>query len=516
MPVRAAVAGVLLLATVLYLKDLDKAPVYIGWDEARFALQGYAIATTGHDLNGHAMPLFFHNTDPLVPSDTSPIYWQPFLIYLIAAVLRVVPLSEWAVRLPVVALAMLNVWLMYAIARRIFANPWYAVLAAFMLALNPTHFIFGRMASDYFCPQTFALLWFWCLLLCVQTDRRWLPAATGLVLGAGMYSYIASWIVMPFYLAITAVVLWIYRKPARDYVALGAGFVLPVLLLIPWIALHPNMLRDTWRGYAVVTSLKLSERVALYWDYFNPSYLFFAGGSDPMWATRRAGVFLLAAIVLLPCGIWSICRGSPSIARIVMLVGFFFAPVPIVATLPEASSYAVARALLAVPFGVLICAAGVEWLVTERGRAGAIVAALLILSLPIQFAGFMRDYFGDYQVRSAFRFDYLDVRDVAAYVIASDASARVPAVYLSDRLVPGKSVQWKFHLTKHQRLDLWQRTKYFSLATFKAEDIPSGSLLVLDGANPRLNDLLGAGHCSLVHVVTDVADAPAAAILRKN
>ena len=133
------------------------------------------------------------------------------------------------------------------------------------------HFIFGRMASDYFCPQTFALLWLWCLLLCVQTDRRWLPAATGLVLGVGMYFYIASWIVMPFYLAITAVVLWIYRKPARDYVALGAAFALPVLLLIPWVVLHPNMLRDTWRGYGVVTSLRLSERVALYWDYFNPS-----------------------------------------------------------------------------------------------------------------------------------------------------------------------------------------------------------------------------------------------------
>ncbi|RDJ94228.1 hypothetical protein B4Q13_16090, partial [Lacticaseibacillus rhamnosus] len=34
-----------------------------------------------------------------------------------------------------------------------------------------------------------------------------------------------------------------------------------------------------------------TERVALYWDYFNPSYLFFSGGSDPMWATRRAGIF---------------------------------------------------------------------------------------------------------------------------------------------------------------------------------------------------------------------------------
>ena len=137
MPVRAAIAGVLLLAAALYLKDLDKAPVYIGWDEARFALQGYAIATTGHDLNGHAMPLFFHNTDPLVPNNTSPIWWQPFLIYLTAAVLRVTTISEWSTRAPVVGLALLDILLIAAVARQMFGSRWHGVLAAFLLALAP-------------------------------------------------------------------------------------------------------------------------------------------------------------------------------------------------------------------------------------------------------------------------------------------------------------------------------------------------------------------------------------------
>ena len=250
---------------------------------------------------------------------------------------------------------------------------------------------------------------------------------------------------MPFYLAVTSIVLWRSGKPLRAYVALGIGFAAPLLLLIPWLWFHPGMLRDTIRGYGVVTSVNLAERVGLYWDYFNPSHLFFSGGSDPMWGTRRAGVFLLAAAVLLPCGIWSIWRRNFSIARAVLLVGFFFAPVPIVAALPEAPRYASARALLAVPFGVLICVAGVEWLLVERRWARGTVAALLILSIPIQFVSFARDYFGDYQVRSFFRFDYLNVRDVAADVIARDASARVPAVYLSDTLGTGKSVQWKFH-----------------------------------------------------------------------
>ena len=302
------------------------------------------------------------------------MWWQPVLIYLIAAVLRFAPLSEWSVRLPIATLAILNVALMFAVARRLFSNIWYPVLAASMLALTPAHLIFGRMATDYFCPIPFALVWLLCLLRCVQTDRAWLPAATGLVLGVGLYSYIASWMVMPFYLAVTHGMLWLFRKPLRAHVELAIGFAVPLLALIPWIWLHPDMPRDTFRAYAVNTSLNLTERVALYWDYFNPSYLFFSGGSDLMWATRRAGIFVLAAAVLLPCGIWSIRRRNASPIRAVLLVGFFFAPVPIMLALPEAPRYATARDLLAVPFGVLISVAGVEWLVAERDvtRAGAV------------------------------------------------------------------------------------------------------------------------------------------------
>jgi uncharacterized membrane protein len=515
MRVRLALGGVLLLAGFFYLRALDNVPVYIGWDEARFALQGHAIATTGRDLNGHRTPLFFHNTDPLIQNNSSRIYWQPVLIYLIAGVLRFAPLSEWSVRLPIAGLAILDVWLVYAIARRLFANQWHAVLAAFMMALTPAHLIFGRMASDYFCPIPFALAWLWCLVGLVQTDSRVLPAATGLVLGVGLYSYIASWIIMPFFLVVTSVVLWLSRKPLRAQVELAIGFGVPLLALVPWIWRHPAMPGDTFSGYAVDTRLKLTERVSLYWDYFNPSYLFFSGGSDPMWATRRGGMFVLAVAILLPCGIWSIWR-NPSIVRAVLVVGFFFAPLPIILALPEAPAYATARDLLAVPFGVLISVAGVEWLMAERGLGGRIVATLLILSVPAQFVSFARDYFTDYQARSAFRMDSVNMGDVAAYVIASDRSAPVPAVYLSTDLGTGKSVQWKFHLLKHHRPDLWDRTRYLAVETFSASDVPSGSLLVVDVDNRGMKALIDPARCSIAHVVKGAANAPTALILRRN
>src|SRR5205807_1467174 len=121
--------------------------------------------------------------------------------------------------------------------------------------------------------------------------------------------HISSWIVMPSYVVVTSVVLWRSGKGWRSIALLMAGFAVPLLPLIPWLWLHPTLPRDMLANYKVAGGLRLFERVEIYWDYFNPSYLFFSGGSNPTFATRHAGVLLLASAVLLPLGVWAILRG---------------------------------------------------------------------------------------------------------------------------------------------------------------------------------------------------------------
>jgi hypothetical protein len=507
---------VLVFAALLYLKDLGRAPVYLGWDEARTAVQGYSLATTGRDMNGHRAPLLFHITDPLIPNHSSRTWWQPTLFYLTAGVLLIAPMAEWSVRLPNVMLALLNVWVIYGIARHVFSSRWYGVLAAVMLTLTPIHFFFARLAQDYFLPQTFALIWLWCLVKYLPEDRTWLAAAAGLALGTGMYTHISAWITMPFFLGVSTLVFWVKAKGTRATLAIWAGFGVALLPLAVWFWHQPSLLRDMFQNYGIVTTLNVSERISLYWEYFNPSYLFFSGGTDPMWATRRAGVFLLPMAVLLPCGIWNIWRRGPAIPRVLLLLGFFFAPVPIVATLPEAPHYATARELVVGPFGVLVGVAGVEWLLAANRPIPRLIAAILVVSLPIQFASFAHDYFTDYQRRSSFRHDDLNVRAVAEFAIASDNAGRVPGIYLSDTLSAGKVVQWKFHLITHQRTDLWERTAYLSSATPLGHDIPSGGLLVLYANDARARELIDSGDFVMVHQVKDLTDGPTAAVLRRN
>lgn len=510
----AALAAVVLVAAVLYFRGLETAPINVSTDEARFAVQAHALATTGRDVHGNRLPLFFLITNPLIANHSSVAWWQPTLFYMLAGVYRVVPLSAASTRLPIVCLALVNLVLIFFVARALFSNAWYGVLAAALLAMTPAHFILGRQAADYFCPLPIALVWIWCVTKCRHTGSTWTAGLTGLVLGVGLYSYITSWMVMPAYLVVTLGVLW--SKPLKMKAALLAGFSIPLLPLAVWLWSHPEMPRDIFANYKVVTSLRIAERASLYWDYFNPSYLFFSGGSNLMWATRKAGIFPLAMAVLLPCGLWSIWKRGVPIFWIIV-AAFLFAPAPIVAALPEAPQYATARHLLAVPYGVLIGIAGLQWLVTEGAGIGRVVAALLMLAVPVQFTMFVADYFSDYQLRSAFWTDAMNMRRVTEEAIAVDTSQPAPAVYLSEEdLDEDKVIKWRFHLIAKDRTDLWARTKYLSRGHGGASDVLPGSLYVLRTNNSELNSLVAGGAWRAMAEVSDVNGTPVATILRRN
>ncbi len=516
---RIALAVVLLIATLLYFRNLGSAPLNIGVDEARFTVHAQSLSATSRDIDGARLPLFFHIINPLSPDNGSDIWWQPMLFYLVAAVFRVAPVSEAAVRLPIACIALLNVWLIGQVARRLFGNGWYGVVAAGILALTPAHFMFGRQALDYFCTLPFVLLWLWRLIAAVDDVGARYPVAIGVILGTALYSHISSWILMPVFLIVTLIVFWRLQKPLASSVWLSAGFGMMVLPVLPWLWLHPGMIHDMITNYKLAGGLRLAERVDLYWDAFNPSYLFFSGGSNPMFATRRAGVLPLAAAVLLPLGAVRTLRRDTIVGRVI-LAGFLLSPVAVVAALPEDAKYYTPRGLLLVPFAVLICTSGVEWLV-ESGAAHwrsitRIVAAVLVVSVPFQFAGFAAYYFGPYQTWSAPRFDPLNLRAVAASVSAADAAATIPTVYLSEDVDEPQAEQWLFYLLAGHHLDLWRRSRHLQLRDFDTTRMQPGSYVVLEAHHPGLSRLLSSGRCSLVAMIDDVGGSPAAAILRRE
>src|SRR5580765_5241353 len=138
--VTAATIAAAIVIAVLYFWRLADAPVYLAHDEVLFGVQANAIAHTLRDVSGKFLPLYIHMGGN---------YWcSPEHIYLSAALLRFVPLSDTTVRIPSVVVGLVAAVLMYFVGRRLFRSAWYGLLAAVLLALTPAHFLASRFKVE--------------------------------------------------------------------------------------------------------------------------------------------------------------------------------------------------------------------------------------------------------------------------------------------------------------------------------------------------------------------------------
>ncbi len=449
----AVVCGALFLATfALYGLSLARTPPYLSHDEVVFSLSAHAIATTARDVKGRLLPLFF---------EINSLFWAtPIVVYTTALLLKIAPLDETVIRLPSAAIGALDVLLVYAVGLRIFATPRTALAAAALLALTPAHVIHSRMAAAF-------LLW---IVYLERDDLRLLFAATS-VLGIGCYSYVGAMIAMPLYAALLCALSIRHRPGAAPRVAAVAvaGLAWPLAALVPWLMAHPAQIAGQMRMYnvydtAALTPLQglrsllawssITARVSVYYEFFNPAFLFFSGDASLMNSTRTAGVLLLPLIVLLPVGMVVLFTRHSTAARTATAAAVLLAPVAALAVLETK----VNRELVMLPFAALAAAAGAEALLHARYRGWRWLAAALLAAVPLQFAYFYRDYLTDYRLRAAFWFEQ-NKRGAFENILARDLMRPVPTIYIS-RTPRWIDWYWKWYLAKAGRSDLLERTVY--------------------------------------------------------
>lgn len=515
-----------LAVQVLYASGLGHTPPHLHRDEVEIALQSHALATTGRDVDGRLFPLYFrmHNLGENV-------WFHPLIVYVTAVFMWFLPFTEAAIRFPMTVVATLNVVLMYFVARRLYGSERWAFFAAALLAMTPAHFLHGRLAFDFICPLPFVLTWLLCLLKYLDSGRPWLLFAATSALGVGVFSYIASVIMMPVYLALTALVL---VKKQRISIRAGAiaatGFLWPLLLWIPWVATQPTFVAEVLNRYGVtggpapialappassIAELaraaashfrfsKVAERVTLYWTFFDPAFLYLIGGFTRMTnSTRLVGVFLLPFILLVPLGLVQLVTVRRSVISAVIFAGFCLAPLAAVLTVFE--PYASDRELAVVVFGVLIATYGVERLLAMRGRVARAFAVGVIALLPLHFLFFQWHYFGDYHLRSAVYYEW-NHRDALEAIIARQGVSAPRPVYLTKGTATPRAGFWQLSLVKHGRLDLLAHTTYFDAATLDVATLPPNSLVL--ATVDELRVLTGPGKLHVVYSAPEPGDDP--------
>ncbi len=486
-----------LLIVFVYATFLEFAPIYLSHDEIVFGSHAHAIATSGRDLNGRLMPLFFH---------VEGSYWAtPIVIYTMALFQLALPLSETAIRLPSVMIGLTNLVLIYLVARRIFERRAYAFVAVVLLALTPAHFIHSRLAVDHLYPAAFILGWLLCLSLVMERYRPGALFAGSLILGIGFYSYLASLMMMPVYFGMTCLAIVLsYGLTLRRCLPALAGFLLPASLLVPWLLTHPTQYADQVNLYRVYDASRygplgglteilsfngVAARSSIYYNFFNPSFLFFSGDSSLINATQRAGVFLLPLALFLPLGIYRIWFVRRTLFNRLLLLGLAVAPLAAVLV----GEVRMNRALIMLPFAVLIATFGVEQLLTARRPTWRLAGASLLALLPLQFGWFYRDYMTDYRARSSPWFEG-NMRGAIEEILHRTSQRQVPAVYLTTDFQWIKWY-WRFYLIKYDRSELQERTVYYDPRTLEVPKLPPGSVIMTrndkfgEAAFGKLNDL---------------------------
>jgi 4-amino-4-deoxy-L-arabinose transferase-like glycosyltransferase len=431
-------AGAFIVAmAVVYLSGLGTSPPYLMHDELQFSLQARSIAETGHDLAGRSFPVFF--TEPEFPPGRDPV-----IVYVTAAVLKVMPFSAAGVKVPTALVGLLNIALMFGVGWALFGDPWRGLLAAALLAFTPIHFIRSRLVLSPFYSIPFILGWLVALSIYLRTGSRRALLSSTACITLSVYTYLACMVMAPVYFVITLAVA--VRREGRQVITpMVATAVILLTPLLIWSATHPEryaQLIDAYRLYgagssgapilAPGTPSGPQRWIGLMWQFLNPDFLFLSGDSSLINSTRMAGLFPIAFIALMAAGLWAAVRSTDPLTRVIV-AGLVTSPLASLLS----GAIEMNRIMFVIPFGALTAAIGAVALLNRGGLPRAL-AILLIAAVPIQFASFHRDYTVDYPVRAAKWFGG-NVRD--AVLEAGSGSGQV---YLSER-IPFIGRYWAFY-----------------------------------------------------------------------
>jgi 4-amino-4-deoxy-L-arabinose transferase-like glycosyltransferase len=500
------------IVTALYAWDLSLSPPHLLHDEIKFALQAKAMADTGRDLNGRLLPVYFQEPGFAVGRD-------PLCVYVTAAFLTALPLGESTIRLPSAVVGAVGVGLVFVLAHATFGSAPMAWLTAMVMALTPTYFIHSRLALSVIYPVPFVVAWLWALARYQTSRRRSDAVACGAILGLGFYSYLGGAVMMPLYLAMTVAVMAL-SGDRRAWMATLAAFAVTLVPLVAWQAIEPDRYANILSAYRLYDQAQMSplakvrallrpsnllERVDIYWDTFNPSRLFFTGESSLNISTRLVGTYLLPMACFLAVGVHEVLRRQRSAFNLVLLGGLLTAPLPAVLM----QDVEIRRWLVVIPFATMIGAVGIRRLL-RGNRLQQALCVLMLAAMPLQFAGFARDYFGPYRERAAFWFGG-NIRGALEEVLRESAAQPDTAVYISSD-IPWVEAYWRFYTTVHDRRSILARTTYVALHAGELVPAPAGSLLVAPATDPSLPPLLLSAGWEAMRTLDDVDGKPSLAI----
>ncbi len=217
--------GIIILAFVLRFYRLGSFPAFNA-DEASIGYDAYSLIQTGHDQHGNAWPVSFQSFNDYKPG---------LYVYIVLPFVKVLGLTEWAVRIPNALIGVASVYLIYLLVKELFGKEkeTFPLIAALFLAISPWHIHFSRGGWEANTATLFLMVGvlFFVKYFNFEKKPRYYLVYSILAFIAAIYTYQATRVISPL-LGLGLVV--IYRKEIfknlRPFFTAG---IIGVILLVP-------------------------------------------------------------------------------------------------------------------------------------------------------------------------------------------------------------------------------------------------------------------------------------------
>ena len=257
---------------------------------------------------------------------------------------------------------------MYLLGARLFASARFAVLTAALFVLTPLLWRQTQDAPASLYALPFVAGWLFAAAHMQSAHTSGWPVIAGGLLGGGVYTSNAAAVMMPLYALLTIAVFAQARAvPLRELALFVAAFDIGAGPLAVSFISHPERFRDTVNAHHLYDANRfnvlqgmremsswvgLTARTEVYYDYFNPAFLFLTGG-----------VLLFPLAVLVPAGLYQIVSDEATPLARLSLVGFLAAPFAASLT---AQAPIPGRILFITPFAAIVSAYGIKRLLSWR------------------------------------------------------------------------------------------------------------------------------------------------------
>lgn len=423
--------AIVVLSVAARFYKLDSAIPSLNWDESAVGYNAYSIAEFGVDEWGKSFPTVFKSFE----DDKHPVH-----VYLTALSVKILGLSDFSVRFPAALFGVLNVVVIFFLAKLLFDRFLAGLIASFFLAISPYGIHFSHFNHEFNFVIFFFMLGLFCFLKAIKYKKHILIPISFASFGVTLLAYHSAKVVVPPMVMLLLVLyfkdLWKVKKYFFSGIIVLSAFVL-IIIFNPALTGMARVNQTSFSSEEVQktdfyqkTGSELLGRVEItykqYLFHFTPWYLFETGDKNSRLSPQLTGEFFRIDFVFLLFGvIYLIWKRSK--ASLIIFSWALLAPIP--SSLVNEAPHA-ARAMFMLGSWHLIAAAGFfSLLEVLKIRNLKIVAGVLVVALYIfYFKNFITSYFEDYGKRYAIEWQY-GIKQVAEYV---QAHPEYYLVYMTD------------------------------------------------------------------------------------